>query len=228
VDVYQGDLNGHPNWRHLVDLGAPWHGAIIKATEGQHYSPDWFSLNWRTLSTVAGDRRGVDWFRGAYHFLRFSEPGEAQADYYLNAVETSGGWSPGDLWPIVDVELGEERSSNRLASAQQIVDVTSAFAERVKERTGRDTMLYGNGAMAERGIRSKMGCKWLWCPRYTPTLPRKVYEQSGWRVEDLVLWQYSGDGEAKLAGYPASPPGFGKCDVSVLVKPLEWLRKELP
>lgn len=232
VDVFQGDLGGVPNWPALVALGAPWHGAILKATEGTYYSPAWFAGNWRSVRTAAGDRYGQDFFRGAYHFLKFNQSGTLQADYYLKAITDAGGFAIGDLWPIVDVELGGEKNSNQTASAQQIIDCTSAFADRVKKVTGRKIVLYGAGAMFERGITSRMHCDYLWCPRYTPTLPKEVYERIGWTLDALLMWQYSGDGQSYLAGYPSYPPGFGKCDVSALVAgsqgaELAWLRAEL-
>jgi len=217
VDVYAGDLNGLPNWQHLAELGAPWHGAIIKATEGTWYAPGWFDTNWRQIRHVAVERYGIDWFRGAYHFLKFEAPGIKQAELYLATVARAGGWDVGDFWPIVDVELGGERNSNRNATAAQVVDCTMGFAEKCKRETGRDVMLYGNGAMRDLGIHDRMGCDWLWLPRYTTSLPPFVYERSGWSAKELVMWQYSGDGQSVLAGYPRSPLGFGKCDVSALV-----------
>ncbi len=229
IDVYSGDLGGRPNWDHLVSLGSPWSGAIVKATEGIHYAPQWFETNWKHLGYVSGARYGVDFFRGAYHFLKFNTDGSAQADFYLAAVEAAGGWDVGDLWPIVDVELGSERNSNQTATTRQIVDCTTAFADRVRKQAGRKVVLYGNGAMRDRGISDKMGCDFIWCARYTQTLPAAIYERAGWTTDELIMWQYSGDGVAALKGYPAFPPGFGKCDVSALVKAggLEWLRANL-
>jgi hypothetical protein len=39
-----------------------------------------------------------------------------------------------------------------------------------------------------------------------------------WNLEDVVLWQYSGDGTGFVANLPHSVPGFGACDISVFVK----------
>lgn len=229
VDVYAGDLGGVPKWNTLVLLGAPWHGAVIKATEGVSYRPPWFAINWRAIWQAAGERYGVDFFRGAYHFLKFNVDGAEQADYYLKAIELAGGWNVGDLWPIVDVELGGDTNSNQKASAQQIIDCTSAFAARVKQESGRKVMLYGNGAMRDKGIKNKMGCDLLWCPRYTATLPAEIYERAGWSISELFAWQYSGDGVGALVGYPLFPPGFGACDTSVIVHDggLDWVRANL-
>lgn len=223
-----------PLWQLLAALGAPWHGAILKVSEGLTVArtkddEEWFAHNWRAVQEAGGMRYGFDWFRGGYHFLRFDIDGAKQADVYLRAIDRAGGFAMGDLWPIVDVELGSEKHPNHHAEKQQIIDCTEAFVARVKKMTGRDVMLYGNGAMRDRGITSRMGCEWLWCPRYTAELPRSTYERSGWTQEQLVMWQFGGGGETALAGYPSEPPGFGPCDVSVLVKPdgLAWLRGHL-
>ena len=230
VDVYAGDLGGKPRWSSLAEMGPPWHGAIVKATEGTGYAPAWFDEQWKTLRAVAGERYGADWFRGAYHFLKFDQDGVKQAELYLKTIERGGGWDVGDFWPIVDVELGGERNSNRAATAQRIVDCTTAFAETCKRETGRDVCLYGNGAMRDMRIRDRMGCSWLWIPRYTAHLPTFVYERAGWSRDRLFAWQYCGDGVAQLAGYPSQPSsGFGKVDISVLTLPggLERLRSLL-
>lgn len=229
VDLYSGDLGGKPKWKQLISLNAPWHGAILKATEGTTYTSSWFTKNWNDVKVLGGERYGTDWFRGAYHFLKFNEDGAKQADFYLSTVEKAGGFKVGDFWPIVDVELGSEKNSNQHATGQQIIDCTTKFAERCKLTTGRKVVLYGNGAMRDRQIKDRMGCSYLWCARYTATLPSEIYTRAGWSADELLMWQYSGDGTAFLAGYPASPPGFGKCDVSALVMKggLEWLRGNL-
>lgn len=229
VDVYAGDLGGQPDWHALVALGDPWNGAIIKATEGTSYGPAWFGTNWRAIRAAAGERYGADFFRGCYHFLKFNQDGAKQADFYLKTLEAAGGFAIGDLWPIVDVELGGPSNTNQLASAQQIIECTSTFAARVKTQTGRNVVLYGNGAMRDNGIKNRMCCDLLWCPRYTATLPREIYERAGWDLETLLMWQYCGGGVGELSGYPMHVPGFGAVDISVLVKQggLDWLRANL-
>jgi GH25 family lysozyme M1 (1,4-beta-N-acetylmuramidase) len=214
VDVFAGDIGGKPNWDAVVN--APnFVGGIIKATQGTNYAPDWFDTNWAKLREAGGDRYCQDWFRGAYHFLNFNQDGTEQADYYLAKIDKAGGFGPGDIIPIVDVELGSEgtqgsdgqihnRNPNQDASAQQIIDCTTAWANRVREVTGQQIMLYGNGAMRDKSITDRMGCDWLWIPRYTATLPANIYERAGWDLPSLAMWQYCGDGTAVLAGYPIS------------------------
>ncbi len=224
VDYYQFD-NGRIPDLTAVSADGRYAGAIVKATEGLYYNGgNWFSQQWPSIHDQNG--YGDTWLRGCYHFLKFNQDGGAQADFYLKTIEAAGGWdTKGDLWPIVDVELGSEgnpaknikRNSNQDASAQQIIDCTTAFAERCASETGRKVMLYGNGAMRDKSINDRMSCDWMWCPRYTPDLPSKIYERAGWSRDQLVLWQYAGDGTGFLAGYPTATPDDKKCDHSCLV-----------
>lgn len=39
VDLYEGDLGGKPDWAKLAAPGPPWHGAIVKVSEGLDYHP---------------------------------------------------------------------------------------------------------------------------------------------------------------------------------------------
>jgi GH25 family lysozyme M1 (1,4-beta-N-acetylmuramidase) len=227
VDVCSDDLGGKPNWQGAAE--APnVAGAIIKATEGTAFNPPWFSQNWPRVKEVAAERYGQTWFRGAYHFLKFNLDGTAQANFYLDAIDAAGGFDVGDIIPIVDVELGNDgkpdknghakpRNSNWDASAQQIIDCTTAWAQRVKERSGQEVMLYGNGAMRDKSINDRMGCDWLWIPRYMPTLPPIMYQRAGWSLDRVAMWQYCGDGTAALAGYPQQIQNFGKVDISVVL-----------
>src|SRR5260221_3213695 len=104
VDVFEGDIGGKPQWDAVV--AAPnFVGGIVKATQGTNYAPDWLDTNWAKLKDSGGDRYCQDWFRGAYHFLNLLEDGTAQADFYLAKIDKVGGFGPGDIIPIVDVEL---------------------------------------------------------------------------------------------------------------------------
>ena len=78
-------------------------------------------------------------------------------------------------------------------------------------------MLYGNGAMRDLHIKDRMGCDWLWCPRYTATLPAVIYERAGWSIDQLLMWQYAGDGTGVLQNYPTATPDGKKIDHSALV-----------
>jgi GH25 family lysozyme M1 (1,4-beta-N-acetylmuramidase) len=233
VDQYPGDSGAHPPWGTLVAT-AGYCGAILKAWDGKQYNDGgWFATNWPAVKDAGGDRYGVSWIRGAYLYLEFAADGAAQADAYLAAIDRAGGWDSGDIVPIIDVELGKATNPNNFnakASAQQIVDCATGCAERIKSVTGSRVMLYGRGAMRDRGITSHMGCDLVWNPSWTATMVTNGLQT--WGLEDIALWQYCGDNTSALPNYPHSVPGFGKIDISVYVrgaqKPtLEMMRTSL-
>ena len=227
VDVYSQDLSGAPAWDVLVNT-AKFYGAILKATQGiKGWSNDrgWFKNNWPILKSVAGDRYGSTWFRGAYLFLNFWQDGSDQADHYLDTIMDAGGWDVGDILPIIDVELGQDgkdgkhkRNPNQDATAQQIIDCTTACANRIKSVTGRNIMLYGRGAMRDKQINDKMGCDVVWNPCYTSHIVMNGLE--AWTLDDVALWQYCGDGTAALdeRKFPRSIARFGSPDISVYIE----------
>lgn len=226
VDVYPLDLGGNPDWNVLVNT-PKFYGAILKATQGSKgYYNDrgWFKKNWPLLKDIAPNRYGLTWFRGAYLFLNLWEDGTAQADNYLDVITDAGGWDTGDMFPFTDVELGNDgsngrpRNRNQDASTQQIIDCTTACANRLREATGRNVILYGRGAMRDRGITSKMGCDAVWNPSYTATMVKNGLE--AWTLDDIVLWQYCGDGVAGIdeEKLPRIIPGFGSPDISVYIE----------
>jgi GH25 family lysozyme M1 (1,4-beta-N-acetylmuramidase) len=216
IDVYADDLDGSPAWPAAA-ADPQVAGAILKATQGLYYSdPSWLATNWRAIHAV--DRSvGTDWFCGAYHYLDAAANGDTQAAFFLQNLEAAGGLGVLDLWAIVDVESAD----NTGASAQQFIDATSAFAAGIQSRTGRSTMLYGGEAMRSLGIKSRMGCSWLWTASYTSTLPKSEIHEMGWTEARLWGWQYQGTGcPGELAGYPTSIPGFagtGDVDLTVMV-----------
>lgn len=206
-------------------------GLILKATQGVHYAPDWFVRHWRRVRDVGGARYGKTWFRGAYHFLDFTKSGKQQAEVYLAHVQKAGGWDHGDMMPIVDVERG---GHNADATAKQVVDCTEEFVSQVWYELGLETILYGRGAMRDLAIRSRMGCKAVWNPGYTATMPTSGLLPT-WSVDDVALWQYTDgtSGDASVHKLPLRLPGWtGGLDLSVYVdgakKPtIERLRERL-
>ncbi len=180
-------------------------GGILKCTDGIAYGyTSWFLANWKRLSGL----------RGAYHYLQFGEDPIAQADFYLRIMALAGGFDDRAIMPIVDVEFGGERAANRRASKQQIIDCASRWSAHVKARTGRRVMLYGRGAMRDLGIVDKMGCDCVWNPSYTAS--PSMHGLEAWTIDDVVLWQGSGDGVSAWK-LPHELNGLGKIDISVYV-----------
>lgn len=220
VDAYEGD--GRKDWTALAAALDPWRGVVLKATQGTYYNGgSWFSGNWR-LVQLAGvhTNRGTNWIRGAYHYLDTRLSGGGQADYFLGWIGRAGGYNSRDLF-MVDIERSGQREGT---TAQQVIDCTCAFVERIRERSGKWVMLYGGSWLYELGITHRMGCKYLAIARYTETLPHAVYQRIGWDRDSLAMWQYCGVAagghvDAKLAEYPRSAPGCGAIDISAVVLP---------
>ena len=213
VDCYEGDDIKPAAWTTLALVGKPWCGAILKASEGSTYKPQWFRDSWPAVKRGSGPRYGIDWFRGAYHYLRFSSQPDAQAAAYLAQIDAGGGWSDGDLWPIVDVE----RTGNDGTSKAKVIDYVCRWSAFVLAETGRAPMLYGGSWLRELRIKDRMGCQLLWTPRYTAKLPATSYTALGFDLTSTWGWQYCGDGEAKLPGYPKATPIGAKLDISAVI-----------
>jgi GH25 family lysozyme M1 (1,4-beta-N-acetylmuramidase) len=234
VDCYEGD--GTKNWAALAAAGEPWIGARLKASEGTYYRPTWFVEQLMKLAAACPERNGVTWFFGGYHYLKFNEDARAQADVFMQQLETAVAGAglravpapPGLLAPMVDVERAGQAASS--LTAARVEDTTEAFAERILEVCGARPTLYGGELLAALGITSHLGCDRLAIARYTPELPHAVVTRIGWDQPDE--WQYCGDGTAFLAGYPNEAPGCGKVDISAVVSTssqtgLERLREQL-
>jgi len=246
-DIYQCDFSTPRKDHHGCDpLDPPFHvlpglvvdgkevvGCVIKATEGiasywaQRYL-DWFNRSWKRIREVAGDRYGVDFFRGCYHFLLFSIDGAKQADFFCDTVTAAGGWGDGDLMPWVDVEEGGQGSwapqklekitdiAVRKRLADEVTTCTAAFVKRFKERTGLRIAVYGRGVFRDLHMTNcKFGSDSAVNPAAIPKMPHM--DQYGVPLDDITLWQLCGDGHVELQGFPANLAGWGKTDYSVFI-----------
>jgi len=219
VDVYPGD--GRKDWHTFAAAGAPWCGAIFKASQGTRYRYDaWLHAERATFAEAAGERHGVDLFDGCYHFLDLAYDGVAQAELFVRVVEASGGERRGTLWGMVDVERGGQ--SVRDPSRALVEDRTREFAARYHELTGRTATLYGGELLRAVGVTDRLGCGRSAIALYGATLPADVVRRTGTDHEHLLLWQYRGTDPQTVgpAGYPLVAPGCGTAvDVSALVLP---------
>jgi GH25 family lysozyme M1 (1,4-beta-N-acetylmuramidase) len=150
--------------------------------------------------SAGGDRYGLTWFRGAYHFGVPNVSGATQADFALDTIDRAGGWHDGDMplaWDIEGDAWNDDKKLRRKISME--------FAARVLQRTGRRPEFYGNGDI---GIGPDDGFGGLWTPH-----PKRL---GGWPVARWNLYQYAGDGKyydpngipAKKK-FPLYIPGWG-------------------
>lgn len=176
--------------------------AYIKATEGTTIQDTYFDVNYLQSYLVG-------MIRGAYHFARPARSnGMVQADYF---IANGGGWSPdGRTLPgALDLE-GDCAGKSPAAMVQWIHE----FANRYKERTGRDVVIYTNRSWwntctGGSGDFAATNPLWYAEPDPNPQLP------NGW--SRYTFWQYSQSG---------SVPGIsGEVDLNVFNGSEEQLRR---
>lgn len=234
VDTYVGDKKDseiRPAVEALINAGPPWHGLVHKLTQGTYHDESARVLMFRDAITSHA-RYGVDFWDGYYHFLDLNQDGAEQADFFWARMEKIGGEKAGTLWPMVDVERGGQR---RIPNASDVFDCVRAFADRVTALGGRKPTLYAGELLRSLGIHhvgqapELLGCGRSAIALYAGTLPGSVVVNTGTDYPHLFLWQYDGDGESYLQGYPATAPGFGKIDISAMVLPggLDAMRSQL-
>jgi GH25 family lysozyme M1 (1,4-beta-N-acetylmuramidase)/LysM repeat protein len=160
--------------------------AIIKATEGTHYSQPYFSQQWVGAKSV-----GV--LRGAYHYLRAQVDGAKQADFFLSKLN----FQESDFPAFLDIE----GKFNETATNNDFINNTQKWLQRVEEATGRRPIVYSTA----RFLTSKLslnGKAPAWASKYQTWIAQYFYsysaegggkpdEAAGWG--NWIFWQYSGD-----------------------------------
>ena len=192
------DVSDHQpsvNWGRVASSGHRL--AVAKATEGLTWRSKVFPARWKAMQDA-----GL--VRGAYHFAR-PQPGRSgrdEAEFFLSVVDDAGGFRPGDLRPVLDLEA---YGPTPLGAAQTL-RWAHEFAREVKEHVGRLPIIY-TGAFwrdAMGNPDSGLGCH-LWLAAYvndpTPFVPR------AWRATGWSIWQHTSSGTC-----PGIP---GRCDLNV-------------
>jgi GH25 family lysozyme M1 (1,4-beta-N-acetylmuramidase) len=181
VSHYQTSIN----WASVAGAGAKF--AYAKATEGVSIVDATFSANYNGA-------KGSGLLAGAYHYARPDQSGgRTQADYFLDRAQWA---NDGRTLPaMLDIEWPAAGSSSPSPcyglSTSQMVTWIRDFVTRVKERTGRPTMIYTNTNWWNpcTGSNGSFGDNPLFIANYSgsPTpLP------AGW--SKWTLWQYSSSG----------------------------------
>jgi hypothetical protein len=248
TDIYPHDLGENPPFNILPGMvvdGKEVVGCVVKASQGVAWGKqyeEWFNRSWQKIREVAGDRYGVDFFRGCYHYLIFQQDGAKQADYFCDLVDAAGGWGNGDLMPWMDAEEADQgpqwvqkNLENATASvleqlSDQLTACATAFIKRFKERTGLRIAVYGRGIFRDLQMTScKFGSDSTVNPSYTATI--SPMDNYGVPLDDISLWQVQGTppgNKVLLPGYPAVLPGWGQQDYSVYIDgPRETTLKSL-
>lgn len=247
VDLYAGDLNGQPELQKLVDAGRPWCGINLKATQGLFYPNDrstnpeyhstWLRKYWPQAKSLAGARMGDDWFRVGYHYADVAHDPVAQFQWFNTNIELAGGWSHGDLPPMLDIEDAGNPPYQQVG-ASKLEDWIGKWADACYAALGIRPLVYGNNYLHENSINfQKCRCLGLEVARYSSTLPASVYTGINCPISQLFGWQYVGtEGPTPIpTGYPKFTPlsSTHTEDITAITindqngheAPIQWMRE---
>nr|BBE08147.1 B-type lysozyme [Plautia stali] len=157
---------------------------VHKATQGARGVDETYATR-----RILAENEGLLW--GAYHFGTKGTPVK-QADHFLATVGDTKG-----VLLMLDVE---ENKGKEMSPSE-----AEEFVKRIKEKTGRYPIIYGNRYFLRPYHLENLNECPLWISHYTsasqPTLPS---QRSSW-----TLWQYT---DGKLGGSPKTVNGIGPCD----------------
>jgi lysozyme len=174
---------------------------IVKATEGgttqYKYLDSEFENNWKQLVQLK-DKYG--WSIGAYHYIRLEYDPHPQAEFYLSMINKYGGFLPGVLPPILDLE----GTNNGNVSASKVQSRAGEWIKDVDKATGLKTIIYTSPSYCkEKLAASPKGFDWvanehpLYIANYKVQTP---YIPLPWK--DYIIWQY--DELGKFIGIPGA------------------------
>jgi lysozyme len=141
---------------------------------GPNRTDPMFTANW-------SGALGAGIIRGAYHFLRATQPGKDQALHFLEIMSNSGGVLEGDLSPAVDIETSEG------ASPGTVLNCLEQWIETVETETKRRPIVYtGPSFWTSNKLGSDFKSYPLWVAHYGVVKPRVPAGWDGW-----TFWQYT-------------------------------------
>src|SRR5215831_11213924 len=171
VSYYEGVIN----WPAVKAAGKEF--AFIRVSDGTGFNDPQFANNWPNA-------RAAGVIRGVYQFFRPGQDAVAEANLLVSQVAAAGGLQPGDLPPVVDVEVSDGQSASVVQQGIQDWIAT------VSQATGRTPLIYtSSGTWATAGSPSGFGGYPLWVANYGVTCPSMPTSFSEWK-----FWQYTDSG----------------------------------
>jgi lysozyme len=170
VDV--SSFQGAVDWVQVAASGRAF--AIARVSDGvSHFDPT-FASNYAGI-------KATGMIRGAYQFFEPGQDPVAQANLVLSSIGAIG---PGDLPPVLDVEVTGGQSAAAIAAGIQ------NWVSTIQQGTGRTPIIstnrtFWNGSVASAGFSIDP----LWIVAWGITCPNTPTAWSTW-----VFWMYSGSG----------------------------------
>jgi lysozyme len=184
VDV--SDWQGPINWKAVTqDTNPKISFAYAKATDGVGFVSTTFADNHDACGEL-----GLPF--GAYHFFRFEDDPNAQADYFISVTMAAG--RSGLLIPMVDVETGTASTATLETFVQRVQTAFKIPYVLIYTDSG-----YWDGS----GLGDGFAGHPLWIanfvhsgndPEGSPALPTT----GGWKA--WTVWQYDNEGEVAGIG----------------------------
>jgi lysozyme len=169
VDVSQ--FQGEIDWRTVKNAGVAF--GIARCADGLSVDPT-FAANYEGM-------RRAGMIRGAYQFFEPRLDPVAQANLILDQM---GKIQPGDLPPVLDVEITGGQTAAALSSGIQ------AWISTVQARIGRDPIVYTNPRFWNSAGLSLASGPLLWVAEWGVAVPVRL--PSGWTT--YSFWQYTNTG----------------------------------
>jgi lysozyme len=165
VNRFQGTIN----WSAVAAAGEAF--AITEAVDGTTFVDPMFQQNWLGIKSA-----GL--IRGAYQFFEPAQNVDTQAAFFLSTV---GGFGPGDLPPVLDVEItgGKSKAVLDAEIGQWVSDVRTA--------TGLNPIIYTAAGFWNSSVGGSSFSTDLWIANIgvsAPDVPTPFW--SDWQI-----WQYS-------------------------------------
>lgn len=176
-DVHGVDVShyqGRVDWSKVAAQDI--HFAFLKATEGLTYRDSLFARNWAALDTL-GIRRG------AYHYFHADRSAQQQAFNFIQTVRLY----PGDLPPVVDVEVTKDASPVQLRRHLQ------TWLTMVETHYRRRPVIYTYQKFYNQHLSGYFDDYPLWIARYNAHETPALTDRRPWH-----FWQYGERG--RVAG----------------------------
>jgi lysozyme len=159
------------SWRRVRQAGVLF--AFIRVSDGKTTADPKFAYNWSGAKRV-----GV--LRGAYQYFRPEESAIAQADLLIAAIRRD----PGELPPVIDVELDGGKTPAQLAARIR------TWVERVRAQLRVEPIVYtGPDFWRERAGGADLTSQPLWLAHYTQSCPTVPSPWTHW-----TFWQHTDRG----------------------------------
>lgn len=168
--TYGQDVSGYEADHDWMNSRAQF--GFIKATEGTSWVDSSFPRHWRELA-----KKGI--VRGVYHFGHPSNDPIAEADHFLEVVNSQPS-RPGDIL-VLDLEATDGES------VEQVNKWAKTWLEYVTAKTGTRPMFYSGWNFAEK-YGSGLGQYPLWVAHYSKA-PGDITPPADWK--SWAIHQYT-------------------------------------